>query len=309
MTQGAFMTQKKSQVQTLSVVKIKKNKFLLETMSKSPSKANALNKIIEQLGNALPVIVVSEDNHFRIVQGQDKFEGMVKAGYKEIPACIVDIDDSNEVCKATLNFLINYNNSKNAIAESKLIRELLNNNVTRAEILQLTGKSKTWLSKRESLLKNLSPGVQEMTMEGLLHTRAAEKIGQLPKEKQVDFSTKVIDGKLSTKDIATCVDLYNKKTTTNELKDRILKDPLEVIEKENKKKKYKKSINHKPMNSKDNLIHLENNISELVNNIKGKSKEEILEMLNELKMFQNTCVEANKNINKLFAKYKINKTK
>jgi mRNA-degrading endonuclease RelE of RelBE toxin-antitoxin system len=303
------MEQKKSSSEVLSVSKINKNKFLLDKEPKSNSKSTGISKIIEHLGNALPVIVskCNDSDKYTILSGQNNFLETVSANYDEIPAIILDVHDRIEHHKATLNLLLNNNKESDAIMESNLIVSLLEDGLKRADIIELTGKSKSWVCRREAFNRDLHDEVKQMVSKRLLASKLAEEISKLPKDVQVQFSSKVIDDKINYIDTSNYVSTYNNKLTSDEIKELILSDPTKVpLEKKGSKKKKTSNIKNEGNGILSEDIRIAVKILSGFNKkINKLSKEEIEKIKDELNILQDMCCKANDYIGMAFATNKI----
>jgi hypothetical protein len=94
----------------------------------------------------------------------------------------------------------------------------------------LLKKSKSWISKRQSLALRLSEDVKEMVKDGLICARAAEEISRLPDEMQFAFAGKVVRDGLSKTNVGQLVSLYTKEETGSAVRDAIMETPLAVLD-------------------------------------------------------------------------------
>jgi ParB-like chromosome segregation protein Spo0J len=281
------MDQKKSQGTTLKVNQIIKSEFAINnsnTLSKN------IKNIINVCGNALPIVVskTTNNNEYNLVHGQAKLNEVIASGYDEIPACIIEEIDDNEITKAILNFTINDIHETDVILESKLLNDLVKNGVKRADIIKFTGKSKSWLSKRLSLYNNLDPSVQELVRVGKICPKKAEEIAKLPKDVQLQFAQTAIDDELNYIEVSLCVNKYNDNDTSSEIKQTILENPTSLD-----LKKEKQTNKKKDRNKEKDITEDIRTVSRLVNGLNKRicsiEEEKLLENKENLETLQKHC--------------------
>jgi ParB-like chromosome segregation protein Spo0J len=136
-------------------------------------------------GNVMPVIVGASGNIYRILKGQAQLDACVRSGYGELPVAIARAEGKKEQLQLTL-LLSTIREEGGAISEGALISELVRRHgASRRELANLLGKSKAWLSKRETLAANLADGVKQMVQDGTVCARTAEEIAKLPRAARI----------------------------------------------------------------------------------------------------------------------------
>jgi ParB family chromosome partitioning protein len=197
-------------------------------------------EVAEAYGSVHSVLVNADGGFYRILAGQERLEGMAGAGVREIPAIVTRIDDPRERTRLALWMSV-LDRSGNALSQGAMIAELVAGGVSRRELLAFLRKSKSWLSKRESLAENLSPEARDLVSGGIVSPSAAERISRLPKSAQFDFARKAAEQRLGKSDIGTLVAMYQDEGADEETRRGILENPaLFVPEKAEKAGKARK---------------------------------------------------------------------
>jgi ParB-like chromosome segregation protein Spo0J len=218
-----------------------------------------------------PPVVSPKGEDFKIINGQAKYEGLRKAGVKEFPVIIVEPEDIIDEIKITLQLLLVKEN-QNILIESTLINELIDKGITRTQIGAILNKSKSWISKRELIIKQLASEVKELVVKKQIYPRVAEEIRKLPKNIQLLFSQNVINESLNKEDVRKLVYIYNNPNSSEGIKKQILEAPQTILKKDyNKIEKLKDNIN---INSKISLLikYTVEHIEEIIKLIQFKNE-------------------------------------
>lgn len=190
-----------------------------------------LAESIKEYGVLQPISVrKSEERYYELVAGERRLRASQLAGLEEIPAIVVDIEDSDSAILALIENLqredLNY--IEEAEGYYNLIKE---HGLTQEELSRRIGKKQSTIANKIRLLK-LSPEIKERLLKESLTERHARALLKIPDEK---IQNKIIDEVVKR-------NLNVKKT--EELVEREIKRKLdEDSEKENKKMKYRWSIN------------------------------------------------------------------
>jgi ParB-like chromosome segregation protein Spo0J len=222
------MVTKKNKVCTLKVGQIEKNSILaLSTSEKDVKKYERVTKIY---GNVVSAIVGQSGDAYRILSGQASLEACAHNGIKEIPAIIAEISDEVEQMKLAL-LLSTMRDEGSPLSEGAFIDALVTHHgVTRRELMGLLKKSKSWISKRQSLTLKLTDNVKEMVKNGLICARTAEEIAKLPEDKQLPFAGNIVKDALSKTNVGQLVSLYTREETDSALREAIMNSPLAVLD-------------------------------------------------------------------------------
>ena len=173
---------------------------------------DALNELadsIKQYGIISPIIVQDRKDHYEIIAGERRWRAAKIAGLKEIPVIIKNFTEQ-EIVEISLIENIqreNLNPIEEALAYKRLLTEF---NLKQEEVAERVSKSRTAVTNSMRLLK-LADEVQQMIIDEKIttgHARALITIEDT--EKQIEIAKKVVDEKLSVRDIEKLVKDLNK---------------------------------------------------------------------------------------------------
>ncbi|RKM61611.1 ParB/RepB/Spo0J family partition protein [Butyrivibrio sp. XB500-5] len=158
-----------------------------------------LSESIKQFGIINPIIVTDKKDHYEIVGGERRWRAAKKAGLKEVPVIIKDLNEQ-EIAEIALIDNIqreDINPIEEAIAYKKLIDDF---GYTQDVVAEKVSKSRVTITNSLRLLK-LCDKVREMVVEGLLSTGHARALIPVDnEEEQITLAQKVFDEKLSVRE-------------------------------------------------------------------------------------------------------------
>ena len=170
---------------------------------------NELADSIKQYGIISPIIVQDRKDHYEIIAGERRWRAAKIAGLKEIPVIIKNFTEQ-EIVEISLIENIqreNLNPIEEALAYKRLLTEF---HLKQEEVAQRVSKSRTAVTNSMRLLK-LADEVQQMIIDESLtigHARALITIED--QSKQIEIAKKVVNEKLSVRDIEKLVKDLNK---------------------------------------------------------------------------------------------------
>ena len=170
---------------------------------------NELAESIKQFGLLQPILVQDRKDHYEIIAGERRWRASKIAGLKEVPVIIKDLTEQ-EIVEISLIENIqreNLNPIEEALAYKKLLNEF---NLKQEEVAERVSKSRTAVTNSMRLLK-LDEEVQQMVIDEKIstgHARALLAIEE--KEQQIAVANKIVDEKLSVRDIEKLVKNMNK---------------------------------------------------------------------------------------------------
>ena len=222
------MATKANKTHTIKVCQIEKNPIL--ALGMTDKDVERYGRVAKAYGNVAPAIVGQGLNGYRILAGQAVLTACVQNGIKEIPAIVAETAGDTEQMKLSL-LLSTVREEGGALAEGTLIETLTTQHgVTRRELMSLLGKSKSWISKRQSLAMKLTDDVKDMVRGGSISARTAEEIAKLPQGAQVPFACKAVTDGLSKTHAERLVSLYMAEDAGEALREAILTTPLTVLD-------------------------------------------------------------------------------
>jgi ParB-like partition proteins len=163
-------------------------------------KISELSKSILNHGVIQPLILQKDNENYIIVAGERRWRAAKLAGLKEVPAVIMDLTKSQLL---EISLIENIQREDlNPIEEAKAYKQLINEfNLTQEALSERIGKSRTAITNSMRLL-NLDERVQNYIIEGVLsegHGRTLLAIDN--KELQYEMAQKVIDDKISVREL------------------------------------------------------------------------------------------------------------
>jgi len=222
------MSTKSNKICTLKVGQIEKNPIL--ALSTSEKDVEKYGRVTKAYGNVVSAIVGQSGKTYRILAGQAGFQACAHNGIQEIPAIVTEISNEAEQMKLAL-LLSTIREEGNSLSEGAFIDTLISNHgVTRRELMGLLKKSKSWISKRQSLVLKLSVDVKRMVKDGTICARTAEEIAKMPEGKQVAFASTVLRDGLNKTDVGQLVNLYTREDSSVALREAILDSPLAILD-------------------------------------------------------------------------------
>ena len=170
---------------------------------------NELADSIKQYGIISPIIVQNRKDHYEIIAGERRWRAAKIAGLKEIPVIIKNFTEQ-EIVEISLIENIqreNLNPIEEALAYKRLLTEF---HLKQEEVAQRVSKSRTAVTNSMRLLK-LADEVQQMIIDESLTTGHARALITIEDEnQQIEIAKKVVNEKLSVRDIEKLVKDLNK---------------------------------------------------------------------------------------------------
>jgi Predicted transcriptional regulators len=221
------LSKKKNAVCNVSIRQIEKNKDL--TLGASKKDIDRYEKIVSAYGNVVPAIVAMNGGMYSLIDGHARIEACARIGIHEIPAVVSQTEEATEQLKLSL-LLSASREQGNALSEGAIIGKLVKEHgQTLMDISRLIGRSKAWLSKRQTMVQNLSQPLKDMVLNGTICARTAEEISKLPHDEQVLFAANVVKEGLSKDDVHRLVKLYRSPDATLSLCSSIIASPAEIL--------------------------------------------------------------------------------
>ena len=170
---------------------------------------NELAESIKQFGLLQPILVQDRKDYYEIIAGERRWRAAKIAGLKEVPVIINNLTEK-EIVEISLIENIqreNLNPIEEALAYKKLLNEF---HLKQEEVAERVSKSRTAVTNSMRLLK-LAEEVQEMVVKEEITTgHARALLGIEDPEQQISTARKIVDEKLSVRDIEKLVKNMNK---------------------------------------------------------------------------------------------------
>ena len=166
-------------------------------------KLDELALSIQQHGIFTPLILKETMQGYYIVAGERRYRAAKIAKLQEVPAIIVDFNDDQMMEIALLENIQREN--LNAIEEAQAYQTMMEKlKLTQNELAKRIGKSRTHIANTLRLL-NLPEKIQEYVLDGSLSMGHARALITLDKERALKIAKRVIDEKLSVRDVENIV--------------------------------------------------------------------------------------------------------
>ena len=221
----------------------------------------ALNELAESIktqGIMQPIVVRAVgDKKYEIVAGERRWRAAKIANLTEVPILIKDIADESALAMALIENI--QREDLNSIEEAKGIQRLIDEfGMTHESASHILGKSRTTVTNLLRLL-NLSEHVQKALLEGRIEMGHARAMLSLPASDQVMLCQKVINNKLSVREVES---LITQKKPTKNIKKQKMADIVNLETNLSDKLGTSVQISHK-LNRSGSLKNNYNNLDQL----------------------------------------------
>ena len=164
---------------------------------------NELSESIKEHGVIQPIVVRPVGDKYEIIAGERRYRASKIAGLNKIPAIIRNFTDEQMMEIALLENLQreNLNAIEEAIAYKKMIQNL---GITQEELAKKVGKSRSHVTNIIGLLR-LPQEVQQLVADSKITMGHARALITLDKERALKIAKRVIDEKLSVRDVENIV--------------------------------------------------------------------------------------------------------
>lgn len=159
-----------------------------------------LARSIKETGILQPLVVVPEENHYKIVVGERRWRAAQKIGLLKVPAIVRQLTEEEQIEASLVENLQrkDLNPIEVARAYQKLIQEL---NYTQDAVAKKVSKDRTSVANVIRLLK-LPPEIQKMVAEGKISMGHARALITLEKpDQQIFLSRLIVEKNLSVREV------------------------------------------------------------------------------------------------------------
>ena len=189
-------------LKTLKITDVEPNRDQPRKMFNQES-LEELADSIKTYGVIQPIVVTKKDGYYAIVAGERRWRAAKIAGLEEIPAIIRDDDEQTNKEIALIENI--QREDLNAIEEAQAYQTMMEKlKLTQNELAKRIGKSRTHITNTLRLL-NLPEKIQEYVLDGSLSMGHARALITLDKERALKIAKRVIDEKLSVRDVENIV--------------------------------------------------------------------------------------------------------
>lgn len=186
---------------------------------------------IRQYGLVTPIVTVEDScGQHMVLKGENELSVLKEMNVERADVFVASINDENDISKAIL-LLASMHNTLNPIAEGMLLKSLLSSGEhNQKQLSELLMKSESWLSKRLSLVDQLSEHVTDMVISQKMCPATAQNIARIPRHLQDTFANHVYSQLVSKSKVEKLVVAFGNKNSSNALKEEIINNPLSAFE-------------------------------------------------------------------------------
>ena len=154
----------------------------------------------------------SSEDQYEIIAGERRFRAVQLLGWQEVSAIVTEMTDKETASVALIENL--QREELTAIEEAQAYRDLMEmNEITQETLAKRIGKSQSFVANKLRLLK-LSEPVKTALLKKEITERHGRSLLALDEEKQAAYLDRVIEEKLTVKELE---QLVKKETAGNEL--------------------------------------------------------------------------------------------
>ena len=188
-------------LKTINLEEIQENKHNSLFRALTEKEMNELKDSIEEVGLLEPLVVVRDNESYRLISGHQRKKALEELGYKKVPVNVVHIGDENDEQLALIHANIKQRKlndmelAKVINVEKKIIQEKIKNGTLKgqgraieqvAEALEIS----TDKAKRLDRLNSLIPEYQDLVQKNKLTVGKGQEIGLMPEKTQKELYKK-----------------------------------------------------------------------------------------------------------------------
>lgn len=163
---------------------------------------------IAQVGVLQPILVRPIGDGYEIIAGERRYQAARRAGLREVPVVIKEIDDTTSLELALVENI--QRSDLNGIEEARAYRELIDRTkMTQEELAKRLAKSRSTITNSLRLL-DLPESIQAFVSDGKLSSGHARAILAIPSDDMREkIARRVVDEKLSVRQTESLVALFS----------------------------------------------------------------------------------------------------
>jgi ParB family transcriptional regulator, chromosome partitioning protein len=196
------------------------------------SRVRQIEKSMAIHGQLQPVIARLSLEGYQIIDGFKRFYSAENLGMESLQCRILDID----LPQAKV-LLLSYNRphqSMDAWEEALVLHDLMaTHHLDQVTLAEVTGYSRSWVSRRLSLIEKMDPDLSGNIMMGTLTSSHARSIIKLPRGNQGEVAKVILAHHLTSRQSGSLIEAFIRATGRPQ-QEYILTHPLEVIESQQK---------------------------------------------------------------------------
>jgi ParB/RepB/Spo0J family partition protein len=192
-----------------------------------PRQERSIAESLRRLGQLMPIVAAERGEVLAVIDGFKRLHAARAIGLLALRVRVVELED-----RAALAALVTLNHGSPGLSdleEAMVIRTLCREHgLDQAQVAELLGRHKSWVSRRLSLVERLSADVQDDVRAGLVSITVAREVVRLPRGNQGVVTAAIHQHGLTTRDAAALVGLFERAAGAGEQR-YLLEYPREVL--------------------------------------------------------------------------------
>jgi ParB/RepB/Spo0J family partition protein len=192
-----------------------------------PRQERSIAESLRRLGQLMPIVAAERGEVLAVIDGFKRLHAAKAIGLLALRVRVVELED-----RAALAALVTLNHGSPGLSdleEAMVIRTLCREHgLDQAQIAELLGRHKSWVSRRLSLVERLSADVQDDVRAGLVSITVAREVVRLPRGNQGVVTAVIHQHGLTTRDAAALVGLFERAPGAEEQR-YLLEHPREAL--------------------------------------------------------------------------------
>ncbi|HTS54969.1 MAG TPA: ParB N-terminal domain-containing protein [Burkholderiales bacterium] len=192
-----------------------------------PTQLTRMRQSLSTHGQITAAIAVNRDGKLELVDGFKRRAAAAQMGWEELLVTVRQLDERAQW--ATMLALSRTSGALSVLEEALILRELCQSGLTQAELAQLVGRHKSWVSRRLGLVERLHPDLVQWVRTGLMPPGTARRLMMLPAGNQLELAAVVNQAALSTEETEILVSLWQKANDPT-IRRFLLKEPRTALQ-------------------------------------------------------------------------------
>ncbi|HTS53227.1 MAG TPA: ParB N-terminal domain-containing protein [Burkholderiales bacterium] len=192
-----------------------------------PAQLTRMRHSLSTHGQLTAAIAVDRDGKLELVDGFKRRAAAAQMGWGELLVIVQQLDERAQW--ATMLALNRTPGALSVLEEALILRELCHSGLTQAELAQLLGRHKSWVSRRLGLVERLHSDLVEWVRTGLMSPGTARRLMVLPAGNQLEMAAVVNQAALSTEETEILVSLWQKANDPT-IRRFLLKEPRTALQ-------------------------------------------------------------------------------
>ncbi len=190
-----------------------------------PRQVEQMEASLTAHGQLTALVVVKRQDRLELLDGFKRHRAAQQMGWTMLRVASMDVDEHGQW--AAMLALNRATHSMSVLEEALVLREMVASGMTQAEIGQLLGRHKSWVSRRIGLIERLHPELMEQIRAGILPPGVARRLLALPPGNQIELAAVLTRHGLGSHDTELLVRLW--RTAEPSIREFLLAHPREAL--------------------------------------------------------------------------------